>query len=244
MVPDNAQAPQLTLASVVPTDNTQIALTFSVANAAATPNPVRVLRRAAGSADAYVQVGTVPATAATYVDATANAAQTAYEYTLALTNGCGDELPAPTPATTVLLRALAMPGPGGRNQGSVGLSWSAYQGFPVGGYTLYQQNDSGGYQQLAVLSASTLQYSVPNTGQGFQQCFRVVAFSTEATPRQSNSNTACVEFANKTAFYNIITPNGDGQNDLLIIDNVQLYPGNSLHHFQPLGPRGFCHHQL
>ena len=240
VVPDNAQAPQLTLASVVPTDNTKITLTFSVANPAATPNPVRVLRRAAGSPAAYAQVGTVAATATTYVDATASAAQTAYDYSLALTNGCGDELPAPTPATTVLLQALAMPGPGGRNQGSVSLSWSAYQGFAVAGYTLYQQNDNGGYQLLTTLGGSTLQYSLPNAAQGFNQCFRVVAFSTEATPRQSNSNTACVEFANKTTFYNIITPNGDGQNDLLIIDNLQLYPGNSLTIFNRWGREVFA----
>ncbi|MEJ7659058.1 MAG: gliding motility-associated C-terminal domain-containing protein [Hymenobacter sp.] len=235
VVPDNAQAPQLTLASVVPTDNTKVTLTFSVANPTATPNPVRVLRREAGSPAAYAQVGTVAATATTYVDATANASQTAYGYSLTLTSGCGDVFTAPTPATTVLLRAVAQPGPGGRNQGSVSLSWSAYQGFTVAGYTLYQQNDNGGYQQLASVSGSTLQYSLPNAAQGFTQCFRVVAFSAETTPRQSNSNSACVEFANKTAFYNIITPNGDGQNDLLIIDNVQLYPGNSLTVFNRWG---------
>ena len=44
-----------------------------------------------------------------------------------------------------------------------------------------------------------------------------------------------MDYANKTAFYNVITPNGDGQNDLLIIDNVQLYPGNSLAIFNRWG---------
>ena len=240
VVPDNAQAPQLTLASVVPTDNTKITLTFSVANPTATPNPVRVLRREAGSSAAFAPVGTVAATATTYVDATAQAAQTAYEYSLTLTNGCGDVLAAPTPATTVLLRALARPGPGGRNQGSVSLSWSAYQGFPVASYSLYQQNDNGGYNLLTTLSGSTLQYSLPNAAQGFSQCFRVVALSNENTPRRSNSNSACVEFANETTFYNVITPNGDGQNDQLIIDNVQLYPGNSITIFNRWGREVFA----
>jgi len=241
VVPDNAQAPQLTLASVVPTDNTKVTLTFSVANASATPNPVRVLRRDAGSTAAFAQVGTVAATATTYVDATANATQTAYEYSLALTNGCGDVFSAPASATTVLLKAVAVPGPGGRNQGSVSLSWSAYQGFAVEGYRLYQQNDNGGYDLLTTLGSSTLQYSLPNTGQGFNQCFRVVAFSLGgAVPRESNSNTACVDFANKTAFYNVITPNGDGQNDVLIIDNVQLYPGNQLTVFNHWGREVFA----
>jgi gliding motility-associated-like protein len=240
VVPDNAQAPQLTLASVVPTDNTKVALTFSVASPATTPNPVRVLRREAGSTGAFAQVGTVAATATTYIDATATAAQTAYEYSLALTNGCDDVFTAPATATTVLLKALASPGPGGRNQGSVALSWSAYQGFAVAGYRLYRQDDNAGYNLVATLSGSTYQYSLTNTGQGFSQCFRVVAFSGEATPRESNSNTACVEFASKTAFYNIITPNNDGQNDKLEIDNVQLYPGNSLTIFNRWGREVFA----
>ncbi|MVN77032.1 hypothetical protein GO988_11910 [Hymenobacter sp. HMF4947] len=245
VVPDNAQTPQLTLASVVATDNTKVTLTFSVAGASATPNPVRVLRRDAGSTAAYVQVGTVAATATTFVDATANAAQTAYQYTLALTTGCGDVLPGNGTATTVLLKALATPGTGGRSQGSVALTWTAYQGFVVAGYRLYRQDDNtGSYNLVATLPGSTLQYSLANTGQGFNQCFRVVAFESQVTPgtpsRESNSNTACVDFANKTAFYNVITPNNDGQNDKLEIDNVQLYPGNSLTIFNRWGREVFA----
>jgi len=235
VVPDNAQAPLLTLASVLPTDNTKVTLTFSVANPGNTPNPVQVLRRTAGSTGAFTTVGTVPASATTFVDATGNAAQTAYEYSLGLTNGCGDLATAPTSATTVLLNVVAVPGPGGRNQGAANLSWTAYQGFAVAGYRLYRQDDSKGYTLVTTLPAGTLQYSAANAGQGFNQCFRVVAFSSEATPRESNSNTACVDFANKTAFYNIITPNNDGQNDKLEIDNVQLYPGNSMTIFNRWG---------
>ncbi|GAB3634825.1 hypothetical protein GCM10027422_04150 [Hymenobacter arcticus] len=244
VVPDNAQTPQLLLASVVATDNTKVTLTLAVPNAANTPNPVRVLRRDAGSTGAFAQVGTVAATATTYVDATANAAQTAYEYSLVLTTGCGDAFTANATATTVLLKAVAVPGPGGRNQGSVSLSWSAYQGFAVAGYRVYRQDDNAGYNLVTTLAGNSLQYSTTNTGQGFNQCFRVVAFESAVTPntpsRESNSNTACVDFANKTAFYNIITPNNDGQNDLLIIDNVQLYPGNTMTIFNRWGREVFA----
>ena len=229
----------LRLASVDAASNGRVLLTFSVPNGQNTPNPVRVLRREAGSTGPFAQVGTVAATATTYADATAQAGQAAYEYSLSLTNGCGDVLTAPVAATTVLLRATATPGRGGRDQGTVALSWSAYQGFPVAGYRLYRQDDQAGYQLVTSLPASTFQYGFTNTGQGFNQCFRVVAFSAEATPRESNSNSACVDFANKTAFYNIITPNNDGQNDKLEIDNVQLYPGNTMTIFNRWGREVF-----
>ena len=239
VVPDNAQAPQLTLASVVATDNTKVTLTFSVVSVAATPNPVQVLRRDAGSTDAYATVGTVAATATTFVDATAQAAQTAYQYSLALTNGCGDALPGTTPQTTVLLRAVAVPGSPSapRDQGASNLSWTAYDGFAVANYLVYKQNDAGGYALAATLGSNVLSYTSPNGGQGFNQCFRVVAVSAAGTSAalQSNSNTACVEFTNGLAFYNIITPNNDGQNDKLEILNVQLYPGNTMTIFNRWG---------
>ncbi|MDO7884308.1 T9SS type B sorting domain-containing protein [Hymenobacter cheonanensis] len=248
VVPDNAAAPVLTVASVDAQSNARVNLTFAVANAQATPNPVRVLRRPAGSAGAFQQVGTVAATATTYADATAQAAQTAYEYRLELTNGCGDVLANPLNATTILLTATATPGRGGYSQGAVQLSWTAYQGFAVSSYQVYQQNDNAGYKLVATVGGTTLQASVLNgaansaVGAGFNQCFRVVATSAAGaagTVLASNSNTACVDFANKLAFYNIITPNGDGQNDAFVIDNITLYPGNSLSIFNRWGRQVF-----
>ncbi|RZK62659.1 MAG: gliding motility-associated C-terminal domain-containing protein, partial [Hymenobacter sp.] len=242
VVPDNAQAPQLTLASVVATDNGKVTLTFSVANPANTPGQVQVLRREAGSTGAYAPVGTVAPGATSFTDATPNAAQTAYQYTLSLTNGCGDVLAGPTPHTTTLLKAVAVPGAPNtpRSQGGSSLSWTAYQGFTVTSYQVYQQLDNGGYTLLGTVSGNTLTYNVPNTGQGFAQCYRVVAASSDAQPRLANSNTACVEFTNSLAFYNVITPNNDGQNDKLEILNVQLYPGNTMEIYNRWGRQVFA----
>ena len=44
-----------------------------------------------------------------------------------------------------------------------------------------------------------------------------------------------MKFAGDTRAYNIITPNHDGKNDVLVIDNIQLYPGNSLAIFNRWG---------
>ena len=137
------------------------------------------------------------------------------------------------PARTVATNS-ATPGTGGRNQGSTSLSWNAYVGFAVDEYRIFRRTDAGAAELVVTVRAGQpLQATVPNgtassaTGAGFVQNFRVVAVSTGAAPLQSNSNEARVDFANAVKTYNVITPNRDGLNDVLVIDNLQLYPGNT-----------------
>ncbi|MDO7876266.1 gliding motility-associated C-terminal domain-containing protein [Hymenobacter sp. ASUV-10] len=238
----NTPSLALALASVAETSNNSVVLTLNVASNDNTPaaNLVQVQRRVTGSGAAFVTVGTVPATATTYTDASADAAANSYEYQLELTNGCGTLLRSAL-LQTIRLQAMAAPGTGGRNQGTVDLSWNAYVGFPVQGYRIYRTLDGGTPELLSTVLASTLTATVPNgadnsaTGAGFNQVFRVVAVSTDATPLFSNSNTTSVDFANTVKTYNIITPNNDGKNDVLVFDNITLYPGNTLTIFNRWG---------
>jgi gliding motility-associated-like protein len=59
------------------------------------------------------------------------------------------------------------------------------------------------------------------------------------TGQLSNANEACVSFENAVGFYNIITPNNDGLNDVLVIDNVELYPGSTFTIFNRWGREVF-----
>ena len=231
----------LSTASVDAASNARIVLTFSVPNGTNTPNQVQVLRRVAGTG-AFAVVGTAAPTATAYTDANAvDASANSYEYQLTVANGCGTVLTI-AGAQTVRLQATATAGAGGYSQGSVALTWNAYVGFAVGGYRVYRRLDGAPAVLLATVPAATLAYTLPNgapgtssDGAGFAQNFRVVAFSTDANPLLSNSNEALVSFANPLAFYNIITPNGDNRNDRLVIDNVALYPGNTLTIFNRWG---------
>ncbi|MGI4872797.1 MAG: gliding motility-associated C-terminal domain-containing protein [Janthinobacterium lividum] len=240
---DNAQAPAVAIASVVPTDNTKVTITFSVPTPGTATNSVQILRRDAGTSNPFTPVGTATASTGTitFTDATANAALTSYEYTVARNNACGNTLTATATATTILLKAAGVAPNAAYRSGTANLTWNAYQspGFTVAGYRLYRQDDNKGYSLIATVSASTtpLQYTSINTGTGFNQCFRVVAFS--ATGAESNSNTACVDFENKMVFYNVITPNNDGKNDKLLIDNVVLYPNNTMTIFNRWGRQVF-----
>ena len=232
----------LALASVEVASNNRITLTLSAPNSANTPNPVSIMRRVAG-VGTFVQVGSVPAAATTFTDNTAvDAAANTYEYQLGLTNGCGTRLSSGV-AQTVRLVATAVPGTGGRDQGSTALTWNAYGGAPVAEYIITQRVDAGPAVEVSRVPGTTLQATISNTdanatasGFGFEQHFRVIAFI-KGSPlnRLSNANEASVRFESLTKAYNIITPNHDGLNDVLVIDNVQLYAGNTFTVFNRWG---------
>ena len=183
------------------------------------------------------------ASASTFADNSAvDAAANSYEYQLDLANGCGTSVVSTT-AQTVRLQAdngTTVP-VGGRNQGSTLLRWNAYVGFPVATYEIYRRTDSGTAVLVTSVPANTLQATVPNgepgatSGSGFSQRFRVVAVSSGASALRSNSNEAEVKFENAIRTYNIITPNRDGKNDVLVIDNIELYPGNTFTIFNRWG---------
>ncbi|MBH8567247.1 gliding motility-associated C-terminal domain-containing protein, partial [Microvirga sp. STS02] len=231
----------LTNASVDATSNNRVIISLSVPNSGNTPNPVQVLRRVAGSGS-FVAVGTVAATATTFTDNSAvDANANSYEYQLSLTNGCGTANTTGV-AQTIRLQATTTTTAGGRDQGSTALTWNAFVGFPVKEYRIYRRSDAGAPVLIATVNAGTLQYTASNndpnataTGVGFSQNFRVVAASTDATPLLSNSNETSVSFANAVKTYNVITPNRDGLNDVLVIDNISLYPGNTFTVFNRWG---------
>ena len=182
-------------------------------------------------------MGDAPAATTTFTDPTADTDAQAYEYRLALTNACGTELLSPA-HTLIHTTALATPAAGGRGEGSVRVQWSAYQGFVVRQYAVYRVADQGAPTLVATVPGTTLETALPTSAAGFNQCFRVQALGAEG--QSSYSNGACVAFANKLLLYNVITPNGDGLNDVFYIDNVALYPGNSLTIFDRWGKQVYA----
>ncbi|UYZ63684.1 T9SS type B sorting domain-containing protein [Hymenobacter weizhouensis] len=232
--PDNATV-SLSVASVAAGDKS-ITLALTVPNVAGNTGRVNILRREAGSTGAFTTVGSAANTATSYTDNTSvDADARAYQYRLELTNGCGTVL-ASREHTTILTKATGTEPTDTRLTGKTEVTWTAYQGFAVKEYRVSRVVDNGPAQLVATVAAgSPLRAEFQLSKDGFNQCFRVEAVSTDAQPLLARSNDACVDFANRLGFYNIITPNNDGKNDVLIIDNVQLYPSNTLTVFNRWG---------
>ncbi|UYZ59650.1 gliding motility-associated C-terminal domain-containing protein [Hymenobacter latericus] len=236
VVLDNATV-ALNTASVDLQDDRRITLALNVPNNANSPNQVRIMRRDAGSTAAFAQVGTVANTAATYTDTGVNTDDKAYEYRLDLVNACGTTLSSTNHTTMRLELTNAEPGQG-RTEGKVALRWSAYLGFPVARYEVYRTADGGQLQLMTTVPATaspTYTAGFASSAAGFNQGFRIKAISAEAQASQAWSNQADAAFENKLGFYNVITPNGDGLNDVFFIRSVELYPGNSFAVFNRWG---------
>ncbi|QDA61415.1 T9SS type B sorting domain-containing protein [Hymenobacter jejuensis] len=229
--PDNA-AITLNVATVDPQNDHQVLL--SVPNLGDNGSRTRVLRRDAGSTGAFAVVPTI-LTGTRFADASADADAKAYTYRVELTNACGTVI-ASQEHTIIHTEAVATEGKGGRSEGEVSIQWSDYKGFAVKQYQVFRHIDNAKDELVATIPAGQpLQYKLSTGSQGFNQCFRVTAVSDDASALLTYSNDACVTFENKIALYNIITPNGDGKNDVFFIDNVQLYAGNQLAIFNRWG---------
>ncbi|MCC2546625.1 gliding motility-associated C-terminal domain-containing protein [Hymenobacter sp. BT175] len=225
-------------ATSVEQDDRKVTLNLAAANNTGNTNRVNILRKNAGSTGPFTAVTNVPNTTTSFTDNSVDADAQAYTYRIELTNSCGTVLNS-TEHTTMRAEAVVTETQQGRNEGKVKVRWNAYQGFTVSKYEVYRTADGGTPELVATVTTGPLETELATTSAGFNQEFRVKAISTGTSPLSSFSNGASITFDNKLQFYNVITPNGDGLNDALFIDNVALYPGNTLTIFNRWGKEVF-----
>ncbi len=115
--------------------------------------------------------------------------------------------------------------------------WVAYdKAWPSPLYQLYFLKD--GDSLLAATTENTsISLQKPLINGAYQA---VVRTNAPADSRSSRSN--ALDFTvevKEVVIYNVITPNGDGMNDVLQIDNLQFYPGTKLYVFNRWGQEVF-----
>lgn len=195
--------------------------------------PVTVYRRVQGSGQPFVAVGTTPDTDSVYVDRQINTSAFIYEYYLSLADGCGNVTISQPVQTNLRLQ-----GTGVAENSTSRLSWNAYQGWSTGvaRYEIYRKLDNGDYgvSPYAIVDGSTTNWQANNGTDGFVQTYKVIAVQT-GTSVTAVSNEVVLEFQNALKGYNVITPNGDGYNDVLSFDNLKLYGNVQLRIFNRNG---------
>ena len=249
--PDQATV-TLRYVTVDPQSNSKVQVNFTTNNAANNAQPVHILRRNAGTTDAFTELSTVPNSTTSYTDATAQASQQAYDYKVELTNSCGTLLNTEPAHTSIRLAVTNTASTGARDLSPATLTWNPYQGFAVQEYRVYRALDAGTPALLGTVpAAGPLTFITPTrdpgtaSSLGLKQCFYVEAVQApiaNATAYSSRSNRECLDVDSKLAFYNVITPNRDGKNDVLTIENVSLYPSNTLSIFNRWGKQVYETH--
>jgi gliding motility-associated-like protein len=117
------------------------------------------------------------------------------------------------------------------------IEWSPYdKAWPMPEYQVFFL--FGGDSVLAARTSNTnITLKKPETNGNYQVVVRTDA---PADSRQSRSN--ALDFTvevKEVVIYNVITPNGDGFNDVFQVDNLQFYPGTVLHVFNRWGQEVF-----
>ena len=203
------------------TDESRVLVYYLVQDSVNYPQTeVEVQRQQNGS---FSSAGTTATSGNIFTDAGLQTGQQAFLYRLQGQNLCADELLSNEHATVWLQ------GQANEQTGIVQLSWTSYIGWdnqPVQYQVWRKLDDEDNYQPLPNLATNTTEAQAVLGPDGFTQCFRIVALAPDT--RQSWSNSICFNFSNPLLAPNIITPNGDGKNDVLIIDKLHLYPNSEL----------------
>lgn len=225
--------------SLTEQDDSQVELKFIMGSQETNPSSISIWRKELnGSASSWAVIASeIPKNITSYIDAPGATNEKAYQYKISTTNACARAVESDV-HNTILLTGISH-----EADEMAHLLWNPYQGWTAGvrSYDVLRKVDSES-------SFNTLDNGIPNgpslekeymiAGDGFNQCFRVVANQNQGN-EISRSNAVCLKFENQLVFFNLITPNGDEKNDSWMIKNLKLYPENELTIFDRWGRKVF-----
>ncbi len=214
-----------------------VIVTYSLANFNQLPTDRKVAigRRAFGLGESFVTQANLERGTSEYRQQLGSSTET-FEYTANVNNQCGTELGGE------VFRMLTLKGASVDETQSTNLAWNEFVGWPTGvaRYEIYREVDNAGtLQYLTQTSASNFTFTAQNGGDGFTQVYRIKALQNNGD-LYSWSNRIVLNFSNPLRpLGNVITVNGDGINDRVIITNILLYPNHRVRVFNRYGTEVF-----
>ncbi|MEQ8359611.1 MAG: gliding motility-associated C-terminal domain-containing protein [Cytophagales bacterium] len=171
----------------------------------------------------WKQIGLALAYLDSYIDRDVDKNNNRYEYSIYLDNQCKAKNQAPY-HNNILLKSEVV---SESNSDEIRLNWNPYVNWKNGldQYEVYETNESGALNFLA--RVNTTHYTLEKTDAFINYCFKVRALN-EDPEMTSWSNTTCILKESEISIPNVITPNGDGYNDLLVISNINSFSNHEL----------------
>ena len=154
-----------------------------------------------------------------------------YDYKIVAINACGKMVASAMHNSILLLDPKDSKVPN-----EINLSWNNYLNWPLGvdRYEVWRMlDDEQEYTLYLSAGLDTIQTYV-NATDGYHHCYRIKAYEYGDTTT-SWSNELCMDFDHLINIPNAFSPNGDGVNDTWVIENIDLYPDNTLQIFNRWG---------
>ncbi len=206
--------------TALPGDSTRLQLDWRIEGVTEPNLPLEIFRKTNNGAQQ--RIASVNKNQTSYTDQRLDIKRSTYQYFLQSKNRCNDQIQTDEHGS-ILLRVT-------RNEKDVSatLQWNEYKNWK-GGVAQYRilrkLDDEPDFTQYAVTNDTKLEY--PDGIDAFRHCFVVIA-EEQGTGVESRSNEACTEFRHKVFVYDMITPNGDGFNDVFVLDRIERYTDNTL----------------
>ncbi|MGK7393804.1 MAG: gliding motility-associated C-terminal domain-containing protein [Candidatus Cyclobacteriaceae bacterium M3_2C_046] len=203
---------------------------WEIANRDRIPGDSVYLYRSTGQSNDWQLIRTISSQNNSYQDTQALPNQQYYQYLLSIRNYC-EEI-----KDSYIHNSIFLSGKADAALNLINLTWNPYLGWPGGvdHYAIYLKPDKNQeFQWLTNISSDSNRFDGISSLKGFHYEIRVAAVSSNGV--HSWSNTIQFNFEHPVTLPNVITPNGDGKNDYLVIPKIELYPSSQLNIFNRWG---------
>ncbi len=178
----------------------------------------------------WKQIGLALAYLDSYIDRDVDINNIRYEYSIYLDNQCKSKNQAPY-HNNILLKSEVV---SESNSDEIRLSWNPYVNWEngLGQYEVYETDEEGALNLLGKVNKTD--YTIEKTDAFINYCYKVRALN-EDPGISSWSNTTCILKESEIVIPNVITPNGDGYNDVLVISNINSFSNHELIIYNRMG---------
>ena len=214
-------------------EDTEVEIKWDMFNSIGFPDTITLLRRLNFTSNMWTIEAMVDASDLVYVDDGRLTSDYSFEYQIVGLNACLDTV-ASRIHNTVLLN-----GTNEESDNTVDLIWNRYWDWDNGvdHYEIWRKLDDEPYFTFYEDAGIDTSYRLTTGADGFFHCYRILAVENGGNSEESWSNEICLEFLHLLDIPTVISPNGNGLNDVWKIGNIEYYPAVTVEIFNRWGQR-------